>query len=281
MSMSVSMSRRSVAMLAAMLLALSMMAGSATAQERGRPGDLHCANHQSEAKVDVPSGWDFGADGPYVAVVSVYDTTTEEYIDVTVTVDGKTVTFSSDDHELEDVEFCIKGGPNNTGPLSGLTGNTDTIPNRGGQTPDISYVVVYSVTTVDQQVVECGEGLSVSGGFEIFEGTIEMGQSSGEFEFYYRGINQPDWFELYYEGERIFDVVSGTQANNPVYDPLFEEGGRFFGATERESLDNNTRLLSFGDENSTSTQLTLRVTGSEPGTLWEAVVNCPIEEDED
>lgn len=280
MPMSMSVPRRSVALLAAMLLAFSLMAGTATARERGRPADLHCANHQTEMKVDVPSGWDFYADGPYVAVVSVEDTRTGDVIDVTVTIDRKTVTFSSDDFELEDVEFCLKGGPNNTGPLSGLTGNTDTIPNRGGQTPDISYVVVYSVTTVDEEIFECGEELSVSGGFEIFEGTIEMGQSSGQFEFFYRGINQPDWFEIYYEGERIFDVVSGTQANNPVYDPLFEEGGRFFGASERESLDNNTRLLSFGDATSTSTQLTLRVTGSEPGTLWQAVVSCPIENGE-
>jgi hypothetical protein len=274
------MTRRFVALLAAMLLAMSMLAGTAAANERGRPGDLHCANHQSEMKVEVPSGWDFDEDGPYVEVVSVYDDTTDAYIDVTVTIDGKTVTFSSDDYELEDVEFCIKGGPNNTGPLSGLSGNTDTIPNRGGNTPDISYVVVYAVTTVDTTVTECGEGLSVSGGFEIFEGTIEMGATSGEFLFEYSALNQPDWFEIFYEGERIFDIVSGTQANNPIYAPLFEEGGRFFGATATEPLFSSSKILSFGDENSTSTQLTLRVTGSEPGTVWSATINCPFDDEE-
>ena len=274
------MTRRYVALLAAMLLAMSMFAGTAAAKERGRPMDLHCANHQSEMKVDVPSGWDFYEDGPYVEVVSVYDTRTEEYVDVTVTIDGKTVTFSSDDYELEDVEFCIKGGPNNTGPLSGLTGNTDTIPNRGGNAPDVSYVVVYAVTTVDTTVTECGEGLSVSGGFEIFEGTIEMGQSSGTFLFEYSALNQPDWYEIFYEGERIFDIVSGTRANDPFYAPLFEEGGRFFGATATEPLFSSSQILSFGDENSTSTQLTLRVTGSEPGTIWSATINCPFEDEE-
>jgi hypothetical protein len=274
------MTRRYVAMLAAMLLAMSMLAGTATAKERGRPMDLHCADHQSEMKVEVPSDWDFYEDGPYVEVVSVYDTTTEDYIDVTVTIDGKTVTFSSDEYELEDVDFCIKGGPNQTGPLSGLMGNTDSIPNRGGNAPDVSYVVVYAVTTVDTTVVECGEGLSVSGGFEIFEGTIEMGQTSGEFLFEYEALNQPDWFEIYYEGVRIFDVVSGTQANNPFYDNLFLPGGRFDGASERESLFSNSRILSFGDATSTSTQLTLRVTGSEPGTVWSATVNCPFEDEE-
>jgi hypothetical protein len=269
--------RRYITLLAAMLLAMGMFAGTATAAQSGRPTDLHCADHQSEMKVEVPSGWDFSTDGPYVEVVSVYDTRTGDYIDVTVTIDGKTVTFLSNDYVLENVDFCIKGGSNNTGPLSGLTGNTDSIPNRGGNAPDISYVVVYAVTTEDTTIAECGDALSVSGGFEIFEGTIEMGQTSGDFEFFYEGINQPDWFEIYYEGVRIFDVVSGTQANNPIYDPLFLPGGRFDGASERESLYNNTRTLSFGDATSTSTQLTLRVTGSEPGTAWSATLNCPSE----
>jgi hypothetical protein len=47
-----------------------------------------------------------------------------------VTVDGKTVTFSSDDDVLEDVGFCLKGGPHRTGPLSGLSRDTDGIANR-------------------------------------------------------------------------------------------------------------------------------------------------------
>lgn len=265
-------------MLAAMLLAMGMLAGTASARQSGPPTDLHCTDHQSEMKVEVPSDWDFSVDGPYVEVVSVYDTRTEDYIDVTVTIDGTTVTFSSDDYTLANVDFCIKGGTNNTGLLSGLNGDTESIPNRGGNAPDISYVVIYAVTTVDDTIAECGEALSVSGGFEIFEGTIEMGQTSGDFEFFYEGINQPDWFEIYYEGVRIFDVVSGTQATNPIYDPLFLPGGRFDGASEREPLYNNTRTLSFGDATSTSTQLTLRVTGSEPGTAWSAIVNCPTEE---
>jgi hypothetical protein len=272
------MTRRYVAMLAAMLLAMSMLAGTATANERGRPMDQHCADHQSEMKVEVPSDWDFSEDGPYVEVVSVYDTTTEDYIDVTVTIDGDTVTFSSDEYTLEDVEFCIKGGTNNTGPLSGLMGDTETIPNRGGQTPDISYVVVYSVTTVDETIVECGEGLSVSGGFEIFESVVEMGATSGTFLFEYDALYQPDWFEIYYEGERIFDVVAGGGALDPGYAPLYQPGGRFDGASGNIDLNPGSTMVSFGDATSTSTQVTLRVTGSEPGTVWFATVNCPVDE---
>jgi hypothetical protein len=273
-----SVSRRYVALLSAMLLALSMMAGTATANERGRPAELHCPGHQTEMKVDVPSGWDVYEDGPYVAVVSVYDTRTEEYIDLTVTVDGKTVTFSSDDHVLEDVEFCLKGGPNHTGPLSGLSGDTDGIANRGGNAPDISYVVISSVTTADTTVVECGEGLSVTGGFEIFEGTIQMGATSGTFDFFYEALYQPDWFEIYHEGTRIFDVVGGELATESFYSALYGVGGRFYGATAIDPSYSNTATVPFGDPTSTSTQLTLRVIGSEPGTVWSAVVNCPIEE---
>jgi hypothetical protein len=268
--------RRYVAVLAAVLLGFGMLAGTAQAQERGKPTDLHCADHRSEMKVEVPDGWDFSVDGPYVEVVSVYDTTTEEYIDVTVTIDGASVGFSAEGYVLESVDFCIKGGPKSTGPMSGLSGDTGSIANRGGNSPDVSYVVVYSVTTVGE-IVECGEGLSVSGGFEIFEATVELGQTMGEFQFDYEALNQPDWFEIYYDGVRIYDIVSGTQADNPVYAPLFLPGGRFDGASGTDPVYSNSTTVSFGDGSSTSTQVTLRVTGSEEGTLWSAVVNCPAE----
>jgi hypothetical protein len=271
---------RMLTALTAVGLGLGVTAGAAGANEGGggQPASQHCADHRTATKVEVPRGWDFGVDGPYVATVSVLDTTTGELIEVTVTIDGTGVVFSSTEHELEDASFCIKGGPANTGPLGGTSGDTGSIPNRGGQAPDISYVVLYSVATVeDDVVVPCGEGLSVSGGFEIFEGTVEMGATSGDFLFAFEAQNQPDWFELYYEGERIFDVVSGTQANNPFYAPLFEAGGRFFGASGTDPSFSNTMLVSFGDATSTSTQVTLRVTGSEPGTVWSAVVNCPTQ----
>jgi hypothetical protein len=276
--MPASKSCRSGALLAALLLALSVMAGTATAKEPGGPQGQHCADHRSETKIEVPSGWDEDENGPYSEIVPAYDTRTEQYVDVTVTVDGGTVTFSVDGYELEYATFCLKGGPNQTGPLSGTTGNTDSIPNGGGNAPDISYVVLHGVTSVDDDVVECGQGLSVSGGFEIFEGVIEMGVSSGEFLFEYQALNQPDWYEIFYEGERIYDIVTGTQANNPIYAPLFEEGGRFFGATGTDPSFSNAVTLTFGGPTSTSTQLTLRVTGSEPGTVWSATINCPTVE---
>jgi hypothetical protein len=269
--------RRPAAALAAAALLLGVLAGSATANQGGNPGDQHCPDHRTETKVEVPRDWDFDVDGPYVETVSVLDTATGELIEVTVTIDGTTVVLSSADHELEDASFCIKGGARHTGVLSGTSGNTDSIPNRGGRSPEVSYVVLYSVTTVEDDVVPCGEGLSVSGGFEIFEGTIEMGATSGQFLFQHQAQNQPDWFELFHEGVRIFDVVAGTQANNPIYAPLFEAGGRFFGASGTDPSFGNSVLVNFGDATSTSSQVTLRVTGSEPGTVWSAIVNCPTQ----
>jgi hypothetical protein len=273
------MTRRSMALVTAMLLAASLMAGPAAAKERGQPTDQHCVGHQSETKIEVPSGWDLAADGPYSEVVSVTDTRTGDPVEVTVTIDGKTATFASDDTSLEVADFCLKGGPKQTGALTGPSGTTESIPNRGGNAPDVSYVVLYGVTTSEGPAAGCGEGLGVEGGFEIYEAQVELGVSSGEFLFEYEALNQPDWFELFYDGERIFDVVSGTQANNPIYAPLFEEGGRFFGASATDPSYSNSTMVAFGDATSTSTQVTLRVTGSEPGTVWFATVNCPVEAD--
>jgi hypothetical protein len=67
-------------------------------------------------------------------------------VDVRVVVNGSEVSFFL--HPGGDPVtgvFCIKAGPNQTGELTGETGNTTSIPNQGGQTPDVSYVVLYSV----------------------------------------------------------------------------------------------------------------------------------------
>jgi hypothetical protein len=250
---------------------------------RGMPANQHCEDHQSAVKVEVPSGWSFAEGGPYIETVYAEDSRIGEEIAVQVTIDGGTVSFASDDPdlELEEASFCIKAGPNQTGSLTGLSGNTDDIPNRGGQAPDVSYVSLNGVTSIepteDTLVEQCGAALSVSGGFEIYEAYIEMGTTSGEFLFEYTALNQPDWYEIWYEGERIVNLFTGTRANDPFYDPLFESGGRLEGAVdaEREAVYSGQRWVTFGDESSTSTRVFLRVTGSEPGTVWHATLNCP------
>jgi len=60
------------------------------------------------------------------------------YEGVTVTIDGKTVTFS------QEVEFCVKAADGNSGVLTGASYTVDFL-NNGNQFPDISHVVVYRV----------------------------------------------------------------------------------------------------------------------------------------
>jgi hypothetical protein len=240
------------------------------------PQDQHCTDHRTAVKIEVPSGWSFIADGPYASTVFVTDTRTSDLMEVTVTIDGTTVAFTSDDAELETGAFCIKGGPNNTGALTGTSGNTNSIRNRGGQVPAISYVTLASVTSQDD-IVACGAALSVSGGFQIYEATIEMGQSSGSFQFFHEALSVPDWFEIWHEGERIWDVVGGTQANSAFYAHHFLQGGRFYGASGTDPVSSRTVTVDYGSGTSTSTKVTLRVTGSDPGTIWSATVNCPTD----
>jgi hypothetical protein len=61
---------------------------------------------------------------------------------VEVTIDGPTVTFS------EEVEFCVKAGPEDSGVQVGTTFTVDWTVGSG-QTPNISHVVVYEVTGGD------------------------------------------------------------------------------------------------------------------------------------
>lgn len=268
------MMRRYVVVLTAMLLALGMMAGTATANEHGKPVDQQCEDHQIETKIEVPSGWDFSEDGPYVEVVSVIDTRTGDHIDVTVTIDGENVTFSSDDHSLEDASFCIKGGTGNSGLLSGLSGSTEDIDNRGGQTPDISYVVLYAVTTVDEDVVACDES-TASGGAGVTTTIHELGQSSGTFDFSYNAYAVPDRFQVFYEGSLIHDEVIGTLANSSSYASLFDPSGIFHGTGSVDAVSGKSVSLSYAG---TSTQVTVIVSGP-GGTVWDYIVSCPATND--
>ena len=134
------MKKRAFSVLAATSLALGLMAAPAVA----KPADLHCSDHQTETKIEIDDGWTGSQ------TVTVTDVGTGEDVDVVVTVEGGQVSFEAADPDvtLGSAAFCLKGGPANTGLLSGTTGDTSSIPNRGGQEPDISYVVLYFVTSV-------------------------------------------------------------------------------------------------------------------------------------
>ena len=88
---------------------------------------------------------------------------------------------------------------------------------------------------------------TVSGGQGVTVTTHELGQTSGTFAFTYNAQIQPDLFEIFYEGSLIFTT-----------------GGPVPGSA--------TRTVTYSG---TSTQIVVRVTGPETGTLWSYVVGCP------
>jgi hypothetical protein len=95
--------------------------------------DLHCSGYTTNEKYEVPRS---GSGSTTVTVGGVA---------VTITVNGDTVAFTDSDGDPLVVNYCLKASTGNTGQQSGSGGDTDDIPNNGGQTPGISYVVVYSV----------------------------------------------------------------------------------------------------------------------------------------
>jgi hypothetical protein len=63
---------------------------------------------------------------------------------VVVTVDGDTVSFEDELGNPVEVVFCVKAGTGESGELTGSSFSVSWL-NGGGQTPDISYVVVYEL----------------------------------------------------------------------------------------------------------------------------------------
>ncbi|MGH2555430.1 MAG: hypothetical protein ACRDHO_06905, partial [Actinomycetota bacterium] len=61
---------------------------------------------------------------------------------VVMTVDGPSVSFTDAAGNPVVMQFCVKAGTDNSGLEIGSSFTVDWL-NNGGQTPDISYVVVY------------------------------------------------------------------------------------------------------------------------------------------
>jgi hypothetical protein len=107
-------------------LALSLMwAGPALAQAEHCPGE--------------PGGNDFKAEGQGSTTFVI------DGQEVNVNISGDTVTFTDENGDPISVSFCIKAGEGSSGVLTGSSGSV-TWDNGGGQTPDISYVVVFEVS---------------------------------------------------------------------------------------------------------------------------------------
>lgn len=139
--------QRTWAIVAVLALALFALAGIALAQEDDRDagpegsGDQHCPDHRDNPKVEA-QGDPAQAD----------ETITVDGQEVRVVIDGSEVEFFDENDQPLTVEFCIKAGDDHGGIEEGHRGEV-TWTSSGGQTPDISYVVVYAV--VDEPAEPC------------------------------------------------------------------------------------------------------------------------------
>lgn len=216
-------------------LALAPPAGAAT---------QHCTDHTTATKIDADLA------GP--TTVTVTDTRTGDPIDVVVTITGTSFTLASGDPDLnlEDASWCLKSATlaHDGSGTSGVSSST----NKQGRTQDISYLVLYSVTTTDPTPVTPCNASTSSGGAGVtttVHGIGAAGPTSFLFEWEAYGV--PDQFQVFYEGALIHDTgVVGDDIN--------------------EGTGSATLTLPAG----TSTEVTVVVTGPD-GTAWDYRVNCP------
>jgi protocatechuate 3,4-dioxygenase beta subunit len=127
--------RRNISVLATIVLLLGALTTMGMAHDRGaargQPDGQHCPEHQENPKVEA-EGDPAQAD----------ETVTVDGEEVRVVIDGSEVEFFDAQGDPMTVEFCMKAATQNSGRQVGDSGEVDW-ENRGGQTPDISYVVVY------------------------------------------------------------------------------------------------------------------------------------------
>ena len=199
----------------------------------------HCVDHTTAAKVNVD-------DSP--ATVTVTDTTTGDPIEVVVTITGTTFEVTPVDPSitLVDASWCVKSS---TGTNSGTgTEGASTSTNKKGVVQNISYVVLYSVSSEDTTIVPCNQSSS-SGGQGTTVTVYELGTAGPtSFQVQYEMYNIPDQLDITYEGSTIFTtggLVSG-------------------GATETVAVPAGS-----------STQITVTVSAPNAGTAWDYTVFCP------
>jgi hypothetical protein len=128
--------RTTLGMLLGIALMLGLVVAPAMADHDEQGLEAHCLDHNGhEGKVEASGN-----------PASAEETITIDGVEVTVTIDGKTVSFTDDEGNPIDVIFCMKAGDLAGGDEEGSSGSVSWI-NHGGNTPDISYVIVYGFPT--------------------------------------------------------------------------------------------------------------------------------------
>ena len=205
----------------------------------------HCTDHTTQVKVESDAS---------PATVDVIDTRTGDLVTVVVTITGTGFTIESTDPSIElvDASWCVKSSTN-TNSGSGTSGSS-TSTNNQGVVQNISYVVVYAVTSDDPLPPPQPCDASTAAGGEGVTTTLhELGEGGPTaFVFDWEAFGVPDQFEVRYDGNVIFDTgVVGDNIN--------------------EGTGSSTVNVPAGS----ATTVTVRVTGP-VGTAWEYRVNCPV-----
>ncbi len=238
------MRKTALALALALAPATVLMAPGALAAPGGSGNAGHCSDHTTATKVE---------DGASPATVTVTDSTTGDPVEVEVTITGTTFEVTPTDATitLDDASWCVKAA-NKSNAGTGTSGKSAST-NKNGKTQDISYVVLYGVTSAPEEptgaVVGCDE-TQASGGFGVTTTVHELG-TTGPISFLvsWDMLIQKDQMQVFYEGVEIFDtgVVGGT-GSHTVEVPA-----------------------------GTSSQVTVVMTGPEAGTVWYYTVHCPTE----
>ena len=223
---------------AASLLALAPVAPAMAAQGSApAAATSQCTGYQTEVKVSAD-------DSP--ATVTVTDTTTGNPIDVVVTITGTTFDVTPVDPAvvLTDASWCVKSSTaTNSG--SGTSGASTSL-NKKGIVQDISYVVLYSVTS--EVIAPCNQS-TASGGQGTTSTVYELGtKGPTSFQVYYQMYGQPDQMEIFYEGNLIYTTGGYVSGSNTV---------------------------TVNAPAGTSTKVTVVMTAPEVGTLWNYTIYCP------
>lgn len=228
--------------LARLLVAAALVATPLVAAPTAHaaPATAHCTAQAGAVKVESDLS---------PATVSVLDTRTGDMVDVVVTITGSTfeVTAVDPDVVLTDASWCVKSS---TKTNSGTgTDGASTSTNKKGKVQDISYVLLYSVTSEDPTpVAQCNDATS-SGGQGVTITPYEIGTAGpATFTVSYQMYSIPDKLEVFYEGALVAttgDVVSGSATLNVA--------------------------LPAG----TATTVDVVVTGPYSGTAWDYTLHCP------